>query len=358
MDEENDSEKTEEPSAKRIEEFRQRGEVASSKELNSVLILFTSILTIGLSMSFVFEQMANYFEWILNVNYDKIFREDLFKKLVEKTMLVLLKCSGPVLAVSFLVSFLSNVAQIGFLFAPEVLELKLERVNPLSGIKRLFSIRSLVEGLKGILKFVFILSITYFFIKDDLKGYQGFIHMDFKNSFFYGMWVLIKLSFFILLGMTIVAAIDFTYQKMSYQQKLRQSKDAAKRESKEQEGDPEIRQRIRTIQREMAQKRMMEDIPKADVIVTNPTHYSVAIQYNKETMVSPKVIGKGSDHIALKIREIAKKNNVPVVENVPLARNLFNSVKVGEEIPRNLYKAVAEILAFVYKIKQKEKALA
>ncbi len=358
MDEENDSEKTEDPSAKRIEEYRQRGDVSSSKELNSVLVLAVCILTIALSMTFVFEQMISYFEWILNVDYDKIFKEEMFKKFVKKSALVLLKCTGPVLASAFFTSFFSNVIQIGFLFAPEVLELKLERINPLAGIKRLFSMKSLVEGLKGALKFIFILSITYFFINEDLKGYHGFMNMSFQNSFFHGMWIIVKLSLYILLGMLIVALIDFSYQKLSYKKKLMQTKDASKRESKEQEGDPEIKQRIRTIQREMAQKRMMKDIPEADVIITNPTHYSVAIKYDKDNMVSPKVVGKGSDHIALKIREIAKENNVPIVENVPLARNLFNAVKIGEEIPRNLYKAVAEILAFVYKIKQREKALA
>ena len=171
------------------------------------------------------------------------------------------------------------------------------------------------------------------------------------------MWILIKLAFYILIGMIIVAILDFAYQKTSYKKKLMLTKDAAKRESKEQEGDPEIKQRIRTIQREMAQKRMMNDVPTADVIVTNPTHYSVAIKYDKENMVSPRVIAKGKDHVALRIREIAKENNVPLVENVPLARNLYSSVKVGEEIPRVLYKAVAEILAFVYKLKRKEKAL-
>jgi len=358
MDEESDSEKTEDPSAKRIEEFRQRGDVSSSKELNSVIVLSVCILTIALSMTFVFEQMTNYFEWILNVDFNNVFKEERFKKLVEKSALVLLKCTGPVLVSAFFTSFFSNVAQIGLLFAPEVLELKLERINPLAGIKRLFSVKSLIEGLKGALKFIFILTITYFFINEDLKGYHGFISMSFKNSFFHGMWIIVKLSFYILLGMVIVALIDFGYQKFSYKKKLMQTKDASKRESKEQEGDPEIKQRIRTIQREMAQKRMMADIPEADVIITNPTHYSVAIKYDKEKMVSPRVVGKGSDHIALKIREIAKDNNVPIVENVPLARNLFNSVKIGDEIPRNLYKAVAEILAFVYKIKQKEKALA
>ena len=357
MDEENDSEKTEEPSARRIEEFRQRGEVASSKELNSVLILSASILTIGLSMTFVFEQITIYFEWISNIEYDKTFREDLFKKFVEKSAITMLKCCAPVMAVAGIVSFLSNVAQIGLLFAPQVLELKLERINPISGVKKLFSVRSLVEGLKAILKFTFILAITYYFLKEDIYSYRGFLHLDFQNSFFHGMWILIKLAFLILIGMVLVAILDFAYQKISYQNKLRQTKEAAKRETKEQEGDPEIKQRIRTIQREMAQKRMMNDVPTADVIVTNPTHYSVAVKYDKENMVSPKVIAKGKDHVALRIREIAKENNVPLVENIPLARNLYNSVKIGQEIPRLLYKAVAEILAFVYKLKRKEKAL-
>ncbi len=164
--------------------------------------------------------------------------------------------------------------------------------------------------------------------------------------------------FAILAGLAIIAAADFAYQKFSYKKKLMMTKEQAKKESKEQDGNPEIKQRIRSIQREMSQKRMMADVPKADVIITNPTHISIALKYDKATMVAPEVIAKGADAVAMKIREIAKESDIPIVENVPLARAMYKTVKIGDGVPRNLYKAVAEVLAFVYKLKRKRKAVA
>ena len=158
-------------------------------------------------------------------------------------------------------------------------------------------------------------------------------------------------------GLIVVAMGDFGYQKYAYKKKMMMSKSEMKQEHKQQEGNPEVRAKIRAIQREMSSQRMMADIPTADAIITNPTHISIAIKYDPETMISPEIIGKGSDHLALRIRTIAKEHNVPLVENVPLARTLYKTVKVGDGVPRNAYKAVAEVLAFVYRLKKKEKAL-
>jgi flagellar biosynthetic protein FlhB len=155
-----------------------------------------------------------------------------------------------------------------------------------------------------------------------------------------------------------VAMLDFAYQKYTYHNKLKQTKQQIKQESKEQDGNPEIKQRIRQIQREMSRKRMIKDVQTADVIITNPTHISIVLKYDSENMVSPMIIGKGQDHLAMKIREIARLHDIPIVENVLLARTLYKTVKVGSPVPRNLYKAVAEVLAFVYKLKKKKKALA
>jgi flagellar biosynthetic protein FlhB len=168
---------------------------------------------------------------------------------------------------------------------------------------------------------------------------------------------MVKLGFSILLGLGIIALADFAWEKWSYRKKMMMTKQEAKEEAKEKDGNPEIRNRIRQIQRQMAQKRMMNDVKKADVIVTNPTHISVALKYDGESMVAPSVMAKGADHLALRIREIAKENDIPIVENIMLARTLYKTVKVGHGVPRTLYKAVAEILAFVYKLRRKQKAL-
>ena len=348
-----DADKTEEPTQHRIEEFRRRGEVASSRELTNVLILTASLLSLTFSSAYMYEVLSSFIEWLYFLDFSKAFEPKAFSKIIERSVSTALLCAAPVFVATVCIGVISNIAQIGLLYAPDVLNLKWERINPVLGLRKLFTIRVLVEALNGFLKFLFIFSIAYFFMQDELSKFTGYLHMDFSQGMSYGKGVLVKMIFFVIVGLFIVAAIDFSYQKFTYQKRLRMTKDEAKRERREQEGSPEIKQRIKTIQKEMSQKRMMQDIPKADVVVTNPIHVSVALKYDIKTMSSPQVVAKGVDFLALKIREIAKSHDVPLVENVPLARNLYKNVKLGAYIPRDLYKAVAEVLTFVYKIKKK-----
>ncbi len=352
-----DQEKTEEPSQHRIDQFRKRGEVASSRELTSVLVLSASILTLMLSIVYIFETLSSFVEWLYTLDVAFAYSEKSIKTILLKTMTTAGKCVAPVLLTAFSVGIIANVAQIGFLFSTEVLEFKPDRINPINGIKKLFSIKSLVEAIKAVFKFIFILSVVYYIMKDDLHTFQGYFHVSFVEGFFHARWFFAKIAFSIIGAFLVIAVADFAYQKISYQNKLKMTKEEAKKEHKEQDGNPEIKQRIRAVQREMATKRMMADIPTADVVVTNPTHFAVVLKYDSMEMISPQVIGKGADNLALKIREIAKQHNVPVVENVPLARALYKTAKVGDSVPRTLYKAVAEVLAFVYKLKRKQKAL-
>lgn len=358
MADEQDGEKTEEPSKHRIDEFRKRGEVASSRELTSVLVLAASLLALSLSIVYIYEEMTKFIEWLYTLDIATAYTEKSLKTITTKTLTVALKCAAPVAVTALCVGVMVQVAQIGFLYAPDVLELNFDRVNPINGIKKIFSMQSLFESIKGIFKFTVILAVLYVYLKDDIANYNGFMHLEFYESFTYGKEILMKLSFAILMALGVVAMMDFAYQKFTYHQKLKQTKQQLKQESKEQDGNPEIKQRIRQIQREMSRKRMIKDVQTADVIITNPTHISIVLKYDSETMVSPTIVGKGQDHMALKIREIAKEHNIPIVENVQLARTLYKTVKVGSPVPRNLYKAVAEVLAFVYKLKKKKKALA
>ncbi|WP_417336103.1 flagellar biosynthesis protein FlhB [Halobacteriovorax marinus] len=359
MADENDSdaEKTEDPSAHRIEEFRKRGEVASSKELTSVLVLAASLMTLGLSMVYMYEVLSEFIEWLYHLDVSTAYTAKSMNTIVNKLVTVSLKSVAPIFLVTLSIGVAANMAQIGVLFSPDVLEWKPDRINPLQGIKRLFSMKSLVEAIKGVFKFIFILGIVYFFLKDEMHTFGGFFHLDFFQSFLYGKGFLIKLGFAIVVGLVVIAIGDFAYQKFSYKKKLMMTKEEAKQEHKQQDGNPEIKQRIRAVQREMSQRRVMSEVPKADVIVTNPTHISIALKYDPETMISPEVIAKGADVLALKIREIAKGHDIPIVENVPLARGLYKTVKEGQGVPRNLYKAVAEVLAFTYKLKRQKKAL-
>ena len=352
-----DAEKTEEASQHRIDEFRKRGDVASSRELTSVLVLSACILTLMLSLVYIYETMSEFIEWLYNLDIAVAYTAKSFKTIVTKTVATGLRCSAPVLLTALCVGVLAHVAQIGFLFSPEVLELKPDRINPINGLKKLFSMKSMVEALKAFFKFIFIMAIVYYSLKDELSNFQGYFQLSFVEGFMHARWLMVKMAFSIIVGISIIAIADFAYQKISYANKLKMTKEESKKEHKEQEGSPEIKQRIRSVQREIAQNRMMNDLPTADVIVTNPTHFAVALKYDGDTMVSPQIIAKGADHLALKIREIAKGHDIPIVENVPLARALFKTAEVGEAVPRNLYKAVAEVLAFVYKLKRKKQAV-
>ncbi len=356
-DDSDSGEKTEQPSQYKLDETRRKGEVASSKELNSVLILAGVFFTLTLSSVYIYECITNYIEWLYSIEMTKAYTEEAAREILKKTIWVCIKCVAPVFSASFCLGILTQLMQIGFIFAPNVLELKFDRVNPLAGFKRLFSKKAIVEVIKGIFKFVLVVSITYWVVEDNLSSFTGFLHSDVAESLTFGKVIALKLAMSILLGLLILALSDFAWEKYSHKQKLMMTKQQVKEESKDKDGNPEVKQKIKSLQREMSQNRMMSDIPKADVIVTNPTHISVALKYDPTTMIAPQVIAKGQDFVAMKIRELAKENDIPIVENIPLARAMYKTVKVGEGAPRSLYKAIAEILAYVYKQKRRKKAL-
>lgn len=356
-DEFDSQEKTEDPTQYRIDEFRSKGQVASSKELTSILILSASLLTLIGSSIYIIETLSEYINYMYTINFEIAFKKTVFKTIIIKSFYTAIKCAGPVLIVALVAGVMSNVAQVGFIFAPDVISLKFERINPLGGLKKLFSIRSIAEAIKGVFKFSVIILITWVIMKDDLPQFHGFLHLDMVEVLLQGRFFLGKLGFTILIGLSIVAVADFFWEKYQYKNKLKMSKQEAKEELKEKEGSPEVKQRIRSIQRDISNRRMRDDVKEADVIVTNPTHISIVLKYDKEKMIAPRVTNKGADHLALRIRQLAKEFDIPIVENVSLARTLYKTVKRGEGVPRNLYKVVAEILAYVYKLKRKKDAV-
>lgn len=345
-------ERTEEATQQRREDFRKRGQVAQTRELSAVFMLFANVLLIWV--------MGRFFLTQINELFVSSFGDDLVHAIrtgdhlhfaglaVNKLALLVL----PVMGLLWALGLASSLVQVGFLYNEEALEWKWERLDPVQGFKRLLSMRALIEGFKAILKLIFILGLTYLLLRDQLYTLPHLINYSPGQIFQFLGAVTLRLLAGVGFFMLALAGLDYFFQRWDLEKEMRMTKQEVKEEIKSREGDPMIRARIRRVQREFAQKRMMEDVPKADVIVTNPTHIAVALRYD-ETMVAPVVVAKGADLIAQKIKEIAREHGVPIIENKPLARAMFKTIKLGQAIPRELYTAVAEVLSYVYRLKKK-----
>lgn len=347
-------ERTEEATQTRREDFRKRGQVAQTKELGSVLMLFAAAGLIWALSGYFYQKLSNVMVFSFGPELVKTLRGDggfegLNYMVQEATLVVL-----PVFAIFFAIGLIAPISQIGFLSNEEALKFDLNKLNPIAGLGRLFSLRSVVEGLKSIFKLLLIGLVVYFTIAKELSILPTVVEMDVAEATAY----LGRLCLQILLStgalLAVIAVLDYSYQYFDLEQKMRMTKQEVKEEQKSREGDPLIKARVRRIQRDMAQRRMMTEVPKADVIITNPTHLAVALRYGDDTP-APIVVAKGADRIAAKIREIAKEHAIPIVENKPLARALFKSMNIGQVIPRELYQAVAEVLSYVFKLKEKRR---
>ena len=257
----------------------------------------------------------------------------------------------PLLLVVLILGIAANLLQVGFLFTLKPFTPKLSKFNPITGMKKFVSLKSLVELLKSLFKISFIGGISWLVLRGELDAIPSLIEMSVGQIMTYMGTVSLKMLFYVGLGMLILAAIDFIYQRWQHTKDLMMSKQEVKDEAKQAEGDPQIKGKIRQAQREMAMRRMMESVPDADVVITNPTTLAVAVKYDATQMFAPQVVAKGAKLIAERIKDIARDNDVPIVENKPLAQTLFKSMEIGDLVPPNLYKAVAEVLAYVYKLK-------
>lgn len=350
----NDSEKTEEASQSRREEYRKRGEVAQTKELASTLFLLASAGAIFVLGKFFFAQLYEVF------NYS--FGADMVQAVRGGEILSSLKMAGekifilvaPVAAIALLISIGSTVVQVGFLQVEDAFALNLEKINPLAGLKRMFSLKSVVEAAKSFLKLIFIAAVVVLILKKEIFKVPFMIQLSVQELVTYMGDVTVRLLGGIGMAMGLLAAADYFFQKWDLNKKMMMTKQEVKEEHKQREGDPMIKARIRRVQREMANRRMMEKVPKADVIITNPTHIAIALKYDAN-LPAPQVIAKGADLIAEKIKELAREHNIPIVENKPLARTIFKTLKIGQVIPRELFVAVAEVLSYVYRLRKKKK---
>ena len=354
MAEENKDQKTEEASSKRITDTQEKGNFAQSREISSSFILLASIIAFSIAGRHATETVIKtWYSNLAEIGSINLSANELFR-LMNWNMQNLFFVIGPILIVIMIAGVLSNVIQTGGLkFSLHPLSPKWNKLNPLKGFGRIFSKTSLVELFKSLFKISIVSIIAYMTINSHwdeipmLMGYGAGQALLFMGE------VMVEIMIKVLVAMVFLSLLDFSFQKYTYLENLRMTKQEVRDERKDLEGNPQIKQRIRSVQMEMMRRRMMAAVPEADVVVTNPTHFSVAIKYDMKNDTAPVVVAKGQNEIALKIREIAKENNVPLVEDKPLARTLYKTVDVGQLIPASLYKAVAEILAYVFKLKGK-----
>jgi flagellar biosynthetic protein FlhB len=348
---ESDADKTEEPSAQRLEDFRQEGQVAQSRELTSLFVLLACMSTLYLAGPNIISEFMGAVRRLLSECATTTLTPESAGKIMEQVLSICGKIVLPIALAGFVAGVLGSIVQIGFNLTFTPLEPQFDRINPLNGFQRLFSLGSLVEGLKAVLKLVAVVFVTYLMVKNEILASPAITDMESFQLAGYMTSTAFRLIGGVGLALFVVAALDFAYQKFRYHKSLMMTKQEARQEHKQKEGDPLLKARMRSMQREAARKRMMQAVPKADVIVTNPTHIAVALKYDSDKMAAPRVVAKGADHLAQRIKELGKKNGVPLVENVPLARALHKSVKVGGSVPRALYQAVAEVLAYVYRLR-------
>lgn len=352
MAESDSGEKTEDATPQRREDFRKRGQVTQTKELGTVLLLFSSVLAMWLLGQFFMKTLVEIFSHSFTDYIIRGVREGdylvIFFEVIKKMMILV----SPLFGLFFVVAFASSALQIGFLVNEEALQFKIEKLNPMEGLKRIFSLRSLVEGAKAIFKVTCVGVVLLLVVKSEIELIPHLVSFSVPEIMVYLGDITFKLLVGVGFFMTVIAFADYMFQRFDLEKKMRMSKQEVKEELKSREGDPLIKSRIRRVQREMAQRRMMQDVPTADVVITNPTHIAVALKYDSNS-IAPIIVAMGADSIAEKIKEIARNNNVPVMENKPLARVIFKTLKIGQMIPRELYTAVAEVLSYVYKLKKK-----
>ena len=354
MAEESSQEKTEQATPKRREEARKKGQVARSSELSSVAILMSGILILGALGSYMYTKLSSFMVDVLsNASFVELTLINI-TVILETWFKQYLWIVGPLIILLVLSALIVNYAQVGILFTAEPLIPKANRISPLSGIKRIFSSKGLVELLKGLFKIAAVAIVTFFTIRAELEGVVSYMDLGVGQIFLSSGDLIQSLFFRIVLLLLIMALLDYAFQRWDYEKNLRMTRQQVKEEFKQQEGDPLITARIRNLQREMSRKRMMDDVSTADVIITNPTHVAVALKYDIENMQAPLVLAKGQRLVAERIKELGRQAGVPLVENKPLARALFKAVGIGDEIPEDLFKAVAQVLAFVFQLKQKD----
>jgi len=351
---EDKDQKTEQPSYKRLQDAREKGNVPYSREVANFLLIGILALTVGaFSPSILYNTKMLLIPLLSDADsipVDVSGAGNVLRNVVLQALGIIMI---PILFI-MISGIGARLLQSGFIISFEPLMPKISKVNPMEGLKRIFSTRSLAEFLKALVKFSIVSYVGYQAIAGYLDHVQQLPDTSIVAILLFMKQLAIKLIIGILIAMFFIMMVDIFYQRYEYTKNLKMTKQEVKDEYKQMEGDPKIKSRLRKLRMEKARQRMMGNVPKADVVITNPTHYAVALQYDSKEMKAPKVVAKGQDLIALKIREVAEEHDVPIVENPPLARALFTSAELDEEIPMMHYEAVAKVISYVYQLKGKK----
>jgi flagellar biosynthetic protein FlhB len=345
-------EKTEEPTARKLEKAKEDGQIPRSKELSTSLILIVGTLGLWVFGSYLYTGIKHIFDFNYALSREQIFDEKQMLIHLSASALEAILTISPIMIMLIIAAILGPLALGGWMFSGKSLLPKLSRISPLAGFKRMFGLKSLVELAKSWAKVLIVVGCTlllFFGFKDQVL----FLDQEPTRVAIAHAADLVMTGAFILACSTLlVSLIDIPFQIYDFTKKMKMSLQEVKDEHKDTEGKPEVKQRIRRLQYEASQRRMMQDVPDADVVITNPTHYAVALKYSSDAMEAPVVVAKGIDEVALKIREIAKAHGVPVVESPALARSVYTFTPIGKEIPEGLYVAIAQVLAYVYQLDQ------
>ncbi|MBT4940699.1 MAG: flagellar biosynthesis protein FlhB [Rhodospirillaceae bacterium] len=353
MADDSDGEKSEEPTGKRLTDAKGKGQVAQSQEFQSWAILLTITLLIGSVIPSIMAHVAkvnrNFIEKAHAFSVSPEDFQNLFKEVILDIGIVIL----PLMLTFLAVGVAMQILQVGWTVSAEKFQISLSKFSPHKGIKKFFGVRPLVEAFKGIVKLGIVGTVVFFLVAPMLNDVELLPAFDLLHTLDRVKKIALVMLVVTVMIMTVIAAIDFAYQKWDHTEKLKMTKQEVKDERKQQDGDPKIKQRMAALRMERQRERMMQAIGKADVIITNPTHYAIALKYDMDTMPAPVLVGKGVDDLARRIREVAEENDIPIVENPPLARALYAGVEIDEEIPAEHFHAVAEVIGYVFRLKGK-----
>ncbi|MCU1728100.1 flagellar biosynthesis protein FlhB [Pseudomonas sp. 7P_10.2_Bac1] len=349
---ESGADKTEDPTEKRKKDSREKGEIARSKELNTLAIMLAGSAGLLIFGGALAEDLMQVMRYNFSISRETLYNTDSMAAFLLYSGKIALIALQPVLITLLIAAIVGPIALGGWLFAAGSLAPKFSRMNPLAGLKRMFSAKALVELLKALAKFFIILIVALLVLNSDIDDLLRIAHEPLELAVVHSLQVVGWSALWMACGLILIAAVDVPVQLWESHKKLLMTKQEVRDEHKDQEGRPEVKQRIRQVQREMSQRRMMSAIPDADVIITNPTHYAVALKYDPEKGGAPMLLAKGSDFLALKIREIGAKHDILLLESAALARSIYHSTELEQEIPAGLYLAVAQVLAYVYQIRQ------